>query len=112
MEIKFTTLAKNKEEFDIKLTTNMIELLKKIAVDNTKILTIQFEDVRSYIINNYIDTQFCRHGGTYLFEGKFYWRDELYKIIQPYCKTCLITVAEKELYAIKQSEAKELNKWM
>lgn len=109
MEIKFTTLAKDKEGFDIQLNTKMIDSLKKIAIDNTKILMIQFEDAHPYIINDYIDTQFCRHGGTYLLEGKFYWRDELYKMIQPYCKTCSITVTEKEPYVVKQSDAKELN---
>lgn len=108
MDIKFTTLAKNKEEFDIQLTTKIINSLDKIAADNAKILTIQFEDARPYIIDAYISKQFYGRDGTYFYEGKFYWRRELWEMIQPYCKTCSVTITEKESYSIKKSDVKEL----
>ena len=56
MDIKFTVLAKNKEEFDILLATKIIDSLNKITADNIKILTIQFEDAYPYIIDDYIAT--------------------------------------------------------
>lgn len=108
MDIKFTTLAKNKEEFDIQLTTKIMNSLDKIAADNAKILTIQFEDAHPYIINDYIATQFFERDGTYLHEGEFYWKKELWEMIQPYCKTCSVTITEKESYSIKKSDVKEL----
>ena len=108
MDIKFTVLAKNKEEFDILLATKIIDSLNKITADNIKILTIQFEDAYPYIIDDYIATHFFERDGTYLHEGEFYWKRELWEMIQPYCKICLVTVAEKESYAHKQSDVKEL----
>ena len=108
MNIKFTTLAKSKEEFDILLATKIIDSLNKITADDIKILTIQFEDAPPCIIDDYIATQFFGRDGTYLHEGEFYWKKELWEMIQPYCKTCSVTVTEKEPYSIKRSEVKEL----
>ena len=108
MDIKFTTLAKNKEEFDIQLTKNIMDSLDKIDTNKVKILTIQFEDALPFIVDAYIATTFYERDGTYLYEGKFYWKKELWEMIQPYCKTCSVTVTEKEPYSIKRSEVKEL----
>ena len=46
MDIKFTVLAKNKEEFDILLATKIIDSLNKITADNIKILTIQLISIK------------------------------------------------------------------
>lgn len=108
MNIEFITLAKNKDEFDIQLATKIIDSLNKIATDNVKILTIQFEDANAYIINDYIATQFYERDGTYLYEGKFCWKKELWEMVQPYCKICSVTFTEKESCSIKRSDVKEL----
>ena len=99
MEIRFTILAKDKEGFDVQLNTKMIDILNKIAMDNTKILAIQFKDADEFAINSYLDS-FRRFDGQYTYDGKFwYYRDELRKLIEPYCKTCSISIAEKYLEA-------------
>lgn len=128
MQIEFTIAAKSKELFNIKLTEQLIKVFNDVNIDNTKILAIQFKNADSFIIDNFISSQFCSCDGVYLHEGKYYWRNELYEIVQPYCKACSISIAEKDLdakypesekqrrfgyinfaeYNVEQSEVKEL----
>lgn len=100
MQIEFTITAKNKELFNLKLTEQLMKVFNDLNIDNTKILAIQFKDADSFIIDNFISGQFCSCDGVYLHEGKYYWRNELYEIVQPYCKVCLISIAEKRFECI------------
>lgn len=129
MQIEFTITAKNKELFSIKLAEQLMKIFNDINIDSTKILAIQFKDADPFNIDSFISSQFCSCDGVYLHEGKYYWRNELYEIVQSYCKVCSISIAEKDLgarypesekqkrfgyinfaeYKMEQSEVKELN---
>lgn len=99
MNIEFTVTAKNKELFNIKLTERLVKVFNDIDIDNTKILAIQFKDADALIVYNFINSQFYTYDGTYVHEGKYYLKNELYDMVQPYCKVCSVSVAEKDLGA-------------
>ena len=99
MQIEFTITAKNKELFNIKLAKQLMRVFNDIDIDNTKILAIQFKDVDSFTVDNFIDCQFYKHDGIYPHEGKFYYKNELYEMVKPYCKVYSISIAEKYLGA-------------
>lgn len=61
---------------------------------DTDMMLVQYKDIDRVDLDGFLDC-FRRTDGQYVFNGYFYYRKELEKIVNPYCKEMCISVVPK-----------------
>ena len=100
---KATISAESEEDFSYKVT----DILSKFATDlalnhQCDMLLIQFKEAEQYVIAEYVDN-FRRIDNQYVYHGEFKYREEIEKIVKPFCKELCISIVPKGKQA-KQGE--------
>lgn len=90
---KVNILAYNKDMFAIAVANNISKFIVDFNIDIDMML-IQYKNIDRADLDGFLDC-FRRTDGQYVFEGNFYYRNELEKIISPYCKEMCISVVPK-----------------
>ena len=57
-------------------------------------MLIQYKDIDRVDLDRFLDC-FRRIDGQYVFKGDFYYREELERLVSPYCKEMCISVVPK-----------------
>lgn len=92
---KSTILAYNKDMFARLVAENTFKLMAELAVNNpVDMMLIQFKEANTEAVSRFIES-FRRTDSQYVFEGNFYYREELEEKIKPYCKEMCISLAPK-----------------
>ena len=86
-------LAYNKDIFTASVANNISKFMLDFNVD-TDMMLIQYKDIDKVNLDRFLDA-FRRTDGQYVFEGNFYYRNELEKIVGPYCKEMCISLVPK-----------------
>lgn len=90
---KAIILAYNKDMFTIAAANNISKFMLDFNIDIDMML-IQYKNIDRVDLDKFLDS-FRRTDGQYVFEGNFYYRNELEKIVGPYCKEMCISVVPK-----------------
>lgn len=90
---KFKILAYSKDMFAISVANNISKFMLDFNVD-VDMMLIQYKDIDRVDLDRFIDS-FRRIDNQYVFNGDFYYRNELEKIVNPYCKEMCISVVPK-----------------
>jgi hypothetical protein len=90
---KAKILAYSKDMFTSAVASNMKKFTDDFSID-TDMMLIQYRNIDRVDLDKFIDC-FRRIDGQYVFEGKFYYREELEKIVNPYCKEMCVSVVPK-----------------
>lgn len=90
---KAKILAYSKDMFTSAVASNMKKFMDDFNIDTNMVL-IQYKDIDRVDLDGFLDS-FRRIDGQYIFEGDFYYRNELEKIVGPYCKEMCISVVPK-----------------
>ncbi len=90
---KANILAYNKEMFTASVANNISKFTLDFNID-TDMTLIQYRDIDKLNLDRFLDT-FRRTDCQYVFEGNFYYRDELEEKVKPYCKEMRISVVLK-----------------
>lgn len=90
---KAVILAYNKDMFAASVANNISKLIVDFNID-TDMMLIQYKNIDRVNLDRFLDS-FRRIDCQYVFEGNFYYRDELEKIVSPYCKEMCISVFPK-----------------
>lgn len=86
-------LTYNKDMFTSAVAGNMKKFMDDFNID-TDMMLIQYKNIGRADLDRFLDS-FRRIDGQYVFEGNFYYRNELEKIVNPYCKEMCISVVPK-----------------
>ena len=71
--------------------------MKKFMDDfntDTDMMLVQYKDIDRVDLDGFLDC-FRRTDGQYVFKGDFYYREELERLVSPYCKEMCISVVPK-----------------
>ena len=90
---KVKILAYNRDMFAVSVANNISKFMLDFNID-TDMMLIQYKDIDKVDLDRFLDT-FRRTDGQYVFEGSFYYRNELEEKINPYCKEMCISVVPK-----------------
>ena len=90
---KVKILAYNRDMFAVSVANNISKFMLDFNVD-VDMMLIQYKDIDKVNLDRFLDT-FRRTDGQYVFEGSFYYRNELEEKINPYCKEMCISVVPK-----------------
>ena len=90
---KAIILAYNKEMFTISVANNISKFMLDFNIDADMML-VQYREVDRANLDRFLDT-FRRTDCQYVFEGNFYYRNELEEKIKPYCKEMCVSVVPK-----------------
>ena len=90
---KAKILAYSKDMFASAVASNMKKFMDEFNVD-TDMMLVQYKGIDRVDLDGFLDC-FRRTDGQYVFEGNFYYRNELEKIVNPYCKEMCISVVPK-----------------
>lgn len=90
---KAKILAYSKDMFTSAVASNVKKFTDDFNID-TDMMLIQYKNIDRVDLDKFIDC-FRRIDGQYVFEGKFYYREELEKIVNPYCKEMCVSVVPK-----------------
>lgn len=90
---KAKILAYSKDMFTSAVASNVKKFMDDFNID-TDMMLIQYKNIDRADLDGFLDC-FRRTDGQYVFEGNFYYRNELEKIISPYCKEMCISVVPK-----------------
>ena len=90
---KAKILAYSKDMFTSAVANNIKKFMDEFNVD-TKMMLVQYKNIDRVDLDGFLDC-FRRTDGRYVFEGNFYHRNELEKIVGPYCKEMCISVVPK-----------------
>lgn len=90
---KAKILAYSKDMFTSAVASNMKKFTDDFSID-TDMMLIQYKSIDRADLDRFLDT-FRRTDGQYVFEGNFYYRNELEKIVNPYCKEMCVSVVPK-----------------
>ena len=90
---KAKILAYSKDMFTSAVASNMKKFMDDFNID-TNMMLIQYKDIDRVDLDSFLDN-FRRIDGQYVFEGDFYYKNELEKILSPYCKEMCISVVPK-----------------
>lgn len=90
---KAKILAYSKDMFTSAVASNMKKFMDDFNIDTNMVL-IQYKDIDRIDLDGFLDS-FRRIDSQYVFEGNFYYRNELEKIVSPYCKEMCISVVPK-----------------
>lgn len=86
-------LAYNKDMFAMSVADNISKLILDFNID-TDMMLVQYRDINRINLDRFLDA-FKRTDGQYVFEGNFYYRNELEEKVKPYCKEMCISVVPK-----------------
>ena len=81
---KAKVLAYSRDMFTSAVASNMKNFMDDFNID-TDMMLIQYKDIDRVDLDRFLDC-FRRIDGQYVFNGDFYYREELEKIVSPYCK--------------------------
>lgn len=90
---KAKILAYSKDMFVATFLNYMKNFMDDFNID-TDMMLIQYKNIDRADLDRFLDG-FRRTDGQYVFEGNFYYRNELEKIVSPYCKEMCISVVTK-----------------
>ena len=90
---KAKILTYSKDMFTSAVASNMKKFMDDFNID-TDMMLIQYKDIDRVDLDGFLDN-FRRIDSQYIFEGDFYYRNELEKILSPYCKEMCISVVPK-----------------
>lgn len=90
---KAKILAYSKDMFTSAVASNVKKFTDDFNID-TDMMLIQYKNIDRADLDGFLDC-FRRIDGQYVFEGKFYYREELEKIVNPYCKEMCVSVVPK-----------------
>jgi hypothetical protein len=96
---KAKILAYSKDMFKAAVASYMKKFMDDFNIDIDMML-IQYKDIDRVDLDGFLDC-FRRTNGQYVFNGDFYYREELEKIVSPYCKEMCISVVPKSLKIIE-----------
>ena len=92
---KAVILAYNKDMFAELVASNIYKFMADFDANNsTDMMLVQFKDANQSDIDRFVDL-FRRTDGQYVFKGDFYYREELERLVSPYCKEMCISVVPK-----------------
>lgn len=90
---KAKILAYSKDMFTSAVANNIKKFMDAFNVD-TDMMLVQYKNIDRVDLDSFIDS-FRRIDNQYVFNGDFYYRNELEKIVNPYCKEMCISVVPK-----------------
>ena len=90
---KAKILAYSKDMFTSAVANNIKKFMDEFNVD-TDMMLVQYKNIDRVDLDRFIDS-FRRIDNQYVFNGDFYCRNELEKIVNPYCKEMCISVVPK-----------------
>lgn len=90
---KAKILAYSKDMFTSAVASYMKKFMDDFNID-TDMMLVQYKDIDRVDLDRFIDS-FRRIDNQYVFNGDFYYRNELEKIVNPYCKEMCISVVPK-----------------
>lgn len=90
---KVKILAYSRDMFAVSVANNISKFMLDFNVD-VDMMLIQYKDIDKVNLDRFLDT-FRRTDGQYVFKGDFYYREELKRLISPYCKEMCISVVPK-----------------
>ena len=90
---KAKILAYSKDMFASTVANNIKKFMDEFNVD-TDMMLVQYKNIDRVDLDRFIDS-FRRIDNQYVFNGDFYYRNELEKIVNPYCKEMCISVVPK-----------------
>lgn len=90
---KAIILAYSKDMFTFTVASYMKKFMDDFNID-TDMMLVQYRDIDRVDLDGFLDC-FRRTDGQYVFNGDFYYRKELEKIVSPYCKEMCISVVPK-----------------
>lgn len=90
---KAKILAYSKDMFKTAVASYMKKFMDDFNIDIDMML-IQYKNIDRVDLDKFLDC-FRRIDGQYVFNGDFYYREELEKIVSPYCKEMCISVVPK-----------------
>lgn len=90
---KAKILAYSKDMFTSAVASNIKNFMEDFNID-TDMMLIQYKNIDRVDLDIFLDS-FRRTDGQYVFNGDFYYRNELEKIVGPYCKEMCISVVPK-----------------
>lgn len=90
---KAKILAYSKDMFASAVANNIKKLMDDFNVD-TDMMLVQCRNIDRADLDRFLDS-FRRIDNQYVFNGDFYYRNELEKIVGPYCKEMCISVVPK-----------------
>ena len=90
---KAKILAYSKDMFKAAVASYMKKFMDDFNIDIDMML-IQYKNIDRVDLGKFLDC-FRRTDGQYVFEGNFYYRNELEEKINPYCKEMCISVVPK-----------------
>ena len=90
---KAKILAYSKDMFTSAVANNIKKFMDEFNVD-TDMMLVQYKDIDRVDLDRFLDC-FRRIDGQYVFNGDFYYREELERLVSPYCKEMCISVVPK-----------------
>ena len=90
---KAKILAYSKDMFTSAVASNIKNFIDDFNVD-TDMMLVQYKDIDRVDLDRFLDC-FRRTDGQYVFKGDFYYREELERLVSPYCKEMCISVVLK-----------------
>lgn len=90
---KAKILAYSKDMFTSAVANNIKKFMDEFNVD-TDMMLVQYKNIDRVDLDKFLDC-FRRVDDQYVFNGDFYYRKELEKIVNPYCKEMCISVVPK-----------------
>lgn len=90
---KTKILAYSKDMFTFIVASYTKKFMDDFNID-TDMMLIQYKNINRVDLDKFLDC-FRRIDGQYVFNGDFYYREELEKIVNPYCKEMCISVVPK-----------------
>ena len=87
--------ANNEEMFAHKVASELVDVIADMAINYpSKVMAIQFKDLDPWFVDEYL-RQFERIDGQYIFEGKFIYREDLEKKLEPFMKEMCVSLLPK-----------------
>ena len=90
---KAKILAYSEDMFTSAVANNIKKFMNDFNID-TDMMLIQYKNIDRVDLDGFLDS-FRRIDNQYVFNGDFYYRKELEKIVNPYCKEMCISVVPK-----------------
>lgn len=90
---KAKILAYSRDMFTSAVASNMKNFMDDFNID-TDMMLIQYKNIDRADLDRFLDS-FRRTDGQYVFEGSFYYRNELEEKVNLYCKEMCISVVPK-----------------
>lgn len=90
---KAKILAYSEDMFTSAAASNIKKFMNDFNID-TDMMLVQYKNIDRVDLDRFLDS-FRRIDNQYVFNGDFYYREELEKIVNPYCKEMCISVVPK-----------------